>query len=221
MLERGALSVILSYQRALPLLGLGCALATVRRWQAVLAATLAAVGLWLGFESRDWLINALMSGPATAARLGLPGPISCLAAGLLLAAPQWLRSWLLPAMAIVIGAMLAVAIKLADPSFHDPNFIRGAVAASAWLVGAVGLTLHVCYRPWLGTALRIFGSWLVAIGLMLGASFLVPRAATVAVPPPPAAGLQRPGSLDLFPESPDNGRRKSRLGQPGFDPLSQ
>lgn len=221
MLERGALSVLLSYPRLLPLFGFGCALGFARRWEVVLAALLAALGLWLGFAFRDALINAVISGPATTARLGLPGPISCLFVGLLLAAPQALRPWLLPPTAIMAGAMLAVAVKLSDPSFHDPDFIRGAIAAGAWSVGAVGFTIHLCRRPWLGIATRILGSWLIAIGLMLGASLLLSRPSVGAAPPQPAARIEPPGSLNLFAEPRNAGRPKSRIAQPEFDPTAQ
>lgn len=220
MLERGALAVLLGYPQALPLFGLGCALALVRGWQTALAAALAVLGLWLGFEYRDLLINAVLSGAATRVRLGLPGPVSCLAVGVVLAVPPGLRSWLLPPAAVVTGAMLAVGIKLVDPSFHDPDFLRGALAASLWLVAAVGLTVHLISGRWLGIAVRIFGSWLVAIGLMLAASMLVPRPATGAAPPQPAQGVERPGSLDLF-STPDTARRKSLLTQPRSDPSLQ
>ncbi len=202
MLERGALSVILSYQRVLPLLGLGCALATVRSREAALGAILAVVGLWLGFAFRDSLINAVVSGSATTGRLGLPGPISCLFVGHVLAAPPWLRTWLLPPTAILVGAMLAIGIKLVDPSFHDPNFLRGGVAAGVWLVGAVGLTVHLCYRPWLGIGMRI--SRQLAGRHRADARSLDPGAAArdrCPPPPEPADGLERPGSLDLFPDS--------------------
>jgi hypothetical protein len=175
MLERGGISVILSYQRALPLLGLGSVLGLMRPRRAALGAALAVLGLWLGFAARVWLIAAIVSGPAMAGRLALPGPISCLAAGLILAAPARHRSWLLPPVAIIIGAMLAIGTKLVDPSFHDPNFLRGAIAASVWLVAAVGLTGHRLDQPWFRIATRIAGSWLIAIGLMLGAAILLPR----------------------------------------------
>jgi hypothetical protein len=221
MLERGALGVLLSYPRALPLLGFGCALALARGWAAALGAGLALVGLWLGFEYRDLLINAAISGAATRVRLGLPGPISCLAVGVVLAAPQRLRAWLLPPVAVVVGAMLAVGIKLVDPSFHDPDFLRGALAASLWLVTAVGLTVHLVYARWLGIAVRILGSWLIAIGLMLGVSILVPRPSIGAAPSEPVQAVERAGSLELFPEAPESGRRKSRLPQPGSDPSLQ
>jgi hypothetical protein len=221
MLERGALAVLLGYPRALPLLGLGCALALVRGRATALAAGLAVLGIWLGLEYRDLLINTAISGAATRVRLGLPGPISCLAVGVVLAAPTGLRSWLLFPAAIMVGAMLAIGIKLVDPSFHDPDFLRGALAASLWLVGAVGLTVHLVHARWLGIAARIFGSWLIAIGLMLVASILVPRPTIGAAPPQPAQALERTGSLDLFPDAPAVGRRKSHLPQPGFDPSLQ
>ena len=221
MLERGALAVLLSFAQALPLLGLGAALGLLRPSQAALAAMLGVLGLWLGFEYRDQLINALISGAATRARLALPGPLSCLAIGLALAAPGWLRSWLLPPAAVVAGAMLAIAIKLVDPSFHDPNFLRGALAASLWLVAAVTLSVHVFRRPWVAIAARILGSWLIAIGLMLGAAILVPRPTIGAPPPQPATGLDRSGSIDLFPSAPARDRGPVGRQEPGSDLSAQ
>ena len=221
MLERGALAVLLSYPVALPLLGLGSALGLARGWEAAVAAVLAVIGLWLGFEYRDLLINAVISGVATRVRLGLPGPVSCFAVGIVLAAPPGLRSWLLAPAAIVVGAMLAVDVKLVDPSFHDPDFLRGALVASGWLVGAVGLTVHLVRARWLGIAVRILGSWLIAIGLMLAVSILVPRPSIGAPPSQPSQTIGRTGSLDLFPDPSDAGRRKSHLAQPGFDPTLQ
>src|SRR5262249_28723152 len=156
------------------------------------------LGLWLGFEYRDALINAVLSGAATRVRLGLPGPVSCLAAGVALAASPRVRAWLLPPAALVMGAMLAIGIKLVDPSFQDLDFLRGALAASLWLVAAVALTVHLVSARWLGVAVRILGSWLIAIGLMLTVSILVPRPAIGAAPPQPAQGSGRSGSLDLF-----------------------
>jgi hypothetical protein len=221
MLEQGALSVLLSYPRLLPLIGLGCALGFASRWEAAVAAALGIVGLWLGFAFRDALINAALSGPAATARLGLPSPISCLFVGLALASPQRLRSWLLPPAAMVAGAMLAVAVKLSDPSFHDPDYVRGAIGAAAWSVAAVGLTINAGRRPWLGIATRILGSWLIAIGLMLGASLLVSRPSVGATLPVPAARLEEGRSPDTFAEPRDTARVRSRLLEPELDPAAR
>jgi hypothetical protein len=236
MLARGAVAVLLSYERALPLIGLGCVLALMRPSHAALGAGFALLGLYLGFAARGWLIAALVSGPATAGRLALPGPAACFAAGIVLAVPDRLRAWLLPAAALVIGATLAVAIKLVDPSFHDPNFLRGAIAASLWLVAAIALTGRLCDRPWFRIAIRIVGSWLIAIGLMLGAAILLPRP-TIAIAPqqvpqsleapgpktpgPPDPALPDAGPLDPARPPRDAGRKQVPSAPPGFDPLRQ
>lgn len=221
MLMRGSISIILSYERMLPLLALGFVLALMRPWQAAIGAACAVLGLWLGFAARDWLIAAVVSGPATVRRLALPGPIACLAAGLILAAPAGLRSWLLPLAAIVIGAMLALGIKLVDPSFHDPNFLRGAVATITWLVAGVALTGHLRSWPWFRIAIRILGSWLIAIGLMLGASILVPRPTVSDIPEQPPEGFERQGSPDIFRRPAGADRPQSPFARPGLDRSTQ
>jgi hypothetical protein len=221
MLERGGISVILSYQRALPLLGLGSVLGLMRPGQAALGTALAVLGLWLGFATREWLIAAIVSGPATAGRLALPGPLSCLAMGLVLAAPARHRSWLMPPTAIIIGAMLAIGIKLDDPSFHDPNFQRGAIAASVWLVAAVGLTGHRLDRSWFRIAVRIVGSWLIAIGLMLGAAILLPRPMIGDAPEQLPERPERPGFPDGERSLPGTGRPQLPSTPPEFDPSRQ
>jgi hypothetical protein len=219
MLARGGLAILLSYERALPLLGLGCVLALMRFRHAALGAGFAILGLYLGFASREWLIAAIVAGPATVGRLALPGPIACLAAGIVLVSPDRLRAWLAPPAAIVIGAMLAIGVKLVDPSFHDPNFLRGAIGAGVALVAASGVLGHLCDRPWFRIALRIVGSWLIAIGLMLGAAILVPRP-TIGNAPQPQ--IQAPAPPGLPESSPDAARRPLvPAGPPGFDPLRQ
>jgi hypothetical protein len=221
MLARGGITVILSYERALPLLGLGCVLALMRPWQAALGAVAAILGLWAGFAARDWLIAVIVSGPATAARLRLPGPLSCLAAGLILVAPGRVRSWLLPPAAIIIGAMLAIGIELVDPSFHDPNFLIGAIAVSVWLVAAVGLTGHLCNLLGFRIALRIVGSWLIAIGLMLGAAILLPRHTIGDGPQQLPERFERPGFPDTDRSPPRAGRPQPPSGPSDFDPSRQ
>lgn len=218
LLEQGGIAVILSYERALPLMGLGCVLALMRLRVAALGALAAILGLWVGIAARDWLIAAIVSGPAMGSRLSLPGPISCFVVGLLLAISERLRSWLLPPAAMVIAATLALSVEIVDPSFHDANFLRGTLAASVWLVAAVGLTAQLCDRPWFRIAIRIVGSWLIAIGLMLGAAILLPRPRVAEAPPPPSETLEAPP----FPgpdQRPPAGNR--RFAPPRFDPLRQ
>jgi hypothetical protein len=124
-------------------------------------------------------------------------------------------------VAIIIGAMLAIGIKLVDPSFHDPNFIRGAIAASLWLVAVPGLTGRLLDRPWFRIATRIFGSWLIAIGLILGASILIPRRTIGDNPQQLPENLELPGSPNGDHSRPDTDRPQLPSAPPGFDPQRQ
>jgi len=219
LLEEGAIAVCLGYQRALPPLGLGCVLGLTRFRVAALGALAAILGIWLGLAAREWLVATIFSAPGTASRLALPGPVSCLATGLILAAPERLRVWLLPPAALVIGATLAVGVEIVDPSFRDPRFLRGALAASAWLALAIGFTARLLDRPWLRIAIRIFGSWLIAIGLLLAAAILLPRPRVEQPPvPPPVENPTFPGQNQ---RPPAGERSQSPLAPPRFDPLRQ
>jgi hypothetical protein len=176
LFEGGVLSIALTVDRALPLAGLGLALAIAQGREAALGILLLGLGLVLGFVGREWLLSLILTGPKTIYRLRLIGPLACLVVGVTLVSPERTRRWLRALAAVGLGALLALAIKLDDPSFHDPNFPRGAIAATIWLASAVGLTGRSFAQPWLGTAVRIFGSWLIAIGLLLGGAALAPRA---------------------------------------------
>lgn len=173
----------LAPERMLPLIGLGvaCGLVVKRAFTATLL--LFALGIALGFAAQNWLlatIYALARGPT---HLFLTEPISCLAIGLALVPGAQLLSWLLPAAAFVVGAMLALAIFLTDPSLHDPVFIWTPLLAAFWLVAALALTLQVLQRRWFMVFGRILGSWLIAIGLLYGGEEL---AHNFNPPPPPS-----------------------------------
>ncbi len=170
--EQGALSVWLSVELALPLAGLGLGIALVPAGDAVAAAVLFAVGLFVGFLAREWLLAVIVTANGALYRLRLLGPAACLAAGAMLVSPVRLRRWLLPVAAAVIGVAVGLAITLNDPSFHDRSYPRAAIAAACWLVVAVALTGRPFDRPWLRIGARIFASWLLAIGLLLGGATL-------------------------------------------------
>lgn len=196
-------------------------LAFVRPWLAALGALLVALGVWLGLSNLGWLLAVIASRPAMANWVGLPGPIACAAIGLALAASGRLRSWLLPPTAIIIGAMLAIGIELVDPNSDDPNFLRGAIAASLWLIATVVSIARLSDRPWFRIAIRILGSWLIAIGLMLGTAVLLPRPKiddTLHLPPD---RLEVPTAPDGDRAASDTDRSRSPLAPPGFDPLRQ
>lgn len=187
--EDGALYVARTYERSLPILGFGCVLGQVRpRWSA-LAVVLFVGGLGLGLVGETWLISATWDYQALWPLLDPAiGPLSCLVAGLSLAAADRFRVWILLQAAPILGATLGVAIKLNDPGFDDVSYAAAAGATALWLAVAVALTWRLFARPWFRIAGRVFASWLVAIGVILGGAMLAPRRDVAVAPPPPAPG---------------------------------
>jgi hypothetical protein len=194
LFESGALSVVWAPYRLLPLAGLGLAVGLARFLEGVLGGLLFGLGLVLGFIEQTWLLPAMMRGSATTTHpFLLVESLACLGAGTVLVLPRSFCRWLLPPAAALVGTMTALGIVLADPSFHDPNFPRGGIVAAIWLIAAVGLTGRALDRPWLKIAVRIFASWLIAIGLMLSTAALVQR-----------SGIDKAGAEELL--RPEMGR---------------
>ena len=69
-----------------------------------------------------------------------------------------------------------------SPNPHAPGFVAGAAGAAFWLIGMVFLAVRGVEWRWLPTGARILGSWLIAVGLLLGGATLVPRRALDAGP---------------------------------------
>lgn len=186
--ESGALYLALTSDRALPMIGLGCALGQVgRRWSAP-AALLLAVGTGAGFFGEPWLVSVAGGSPPLWTLLRLAtGPLGGLVAGIALAVPGRVRGGILLPAALVIGAQLGLAVTLNGPGLDDGEFTGAAIGTALWLTVAVALTWRRFERPWFGIAGRIFGSWLIAIGLMLGGAVLTPRHTPrqSAISPPP------------------------------------
>jgi hypothetical protein len=182
-LARWILADTLAPARVLPLLGFGAALALIGRLASAVALLLFALGVACGLFAQDRLLALLDFIPGAATHMFLTEPISYLAAGAaLIASARW-RAWLAPAAAPVFGAMLGLTIRLTDPSLHEPAFTWMPLLAACWIVATVTLTLRAFRRGWFSTFGRIFGSWLLAIGLLYGAVSLTPPKAG----PPPAA----------------------------------
>jgi hypothetical protein len=95
--------------------------------------------------------------------------------------------YVLPFAAFTEGVMLALAVFLTDPSFHDPLYTWTPVLAAIWIIIAVALTLQAFRGGWSLIFGRIMGSWLVAVGLLYGGASLLP----VFKPPPPPEDTSR------------------------------
>lgn len=168
--------------KALPLLGLGCALALLGRIQATMCVALFLLGAVLGFALQRQFIKVMGFVPDAADHLFLAGPISLIAAGVLLLLPAFLKSWWVPAAALTIGAMLAQIIALTDPTVDSWDVSLVGVGLGLWAVVTTWLCVRSFYRDWFPVGLRIVGSWLLAIGLLYGGSSFVPRPALPSLP---------------------------------------
>lgn len=199
-LARWTLTETLAPARILPLVGLAAAFALIGL--RALSAALALLGLGIvgGIVGQDRLLAILDMVPRAATHLFFTGPISYLAVGAALVAGARWREWLAPAAALIIGAMLALTIKLTDPSLHEPAYTWTPLLIAFWIVAAVTLTLRAFRRGWFTIFGRILGSWLLAIGLLYGGASLVPPKRQ---PPPPAMALPpAPGAERAIPGLP-------------------
>jgi hypothetical protein len=181
--------------RVLPLFGLGIAIGLNGGRPAIAALALFVAGMVLGFLTEDRFVAALAAFPRAASQDFLTGPLSCVAVGLSLAPAARLRKWLLPLAAIFAGAVSVFAIRVTDPSLHDPLIPLAGVLIALWIVVSSALTIHAYRRDWFVIPGRIVGSWLIAVGLLYGGTSLIPKRSPplpVATPPQaPLPGLDR------------------------------
>jgi hypothetical protein len=196
-LARWTLTETLAPARVLPLIGLAAAFALIGQRARSAALALFGLGIIVGLVGQDRLLAILDLVPGAATHLFFTGPISYLAAGAALVAGARWREGLAPAAALIAGAMLALTIKLTDPSLHEPAYTWTPVLIALWIVAAVTLTLRAFRRGWFTIFGRILGSWLLAIGLLYGGASLVlpkrqPPLPPASVPPLPDLPLRQP-----------------------------
>jgi len=202
-LARWILSETLAPVRVLPLVGIAAAFGLVGLRSLSAAMVVFGLGIIGAFVGQDRLLAILDMAPRAATHLFFTGPISYLAVGAALVAGTRWRPWLTPIAALILGAMLALTIKLTDPSLHEPAFTWTPVLIAFWIVAAVSLTLRAFRRGWFVIFGRILGSWLLAIGLLYGGASLVPPKRE---PPPPAMALppaSSPGAERAIPGLPE------------------
>lgn len=174
ILELGLLYVATRFEQALPLVGLGFALGGVRGRPAAASAAIFALAVPLGGLVANNIAAAIAGGVDLVPTLALFAPAVCVVTGAALAVPRRLRALLLPVAALMSGVVLGMLVNLSDPTREETVFALGAVAGGVWLVAAPWLIRRQLEQAWLEIAGRIFGSWLVAIGVLLGALHLIP-----------------------------------------------
>jgi hypothetical protein len=187
--EDGLLSAVLAYERALALFGFGFAVARQRPLTRVAIFLSLVAGIAAGIVSEGGLANSAFVADHLFV-LKLPGPISAVMAGGGLALPLFLQKWTLPPLAAVLGFFVGLATGLASPAGDAIAFSTGAMTASLWVAFAPTLLCLPLHAPWARIFVRILGSWLIAIGVMLGGTQLIPpKLSPEEAPPPPPATL--------------------------------
>ena len=196
LVEGGAAYAIVTYDLVLPLVGLGVALATVTRWQAILFAVALVGSIPLGILAEHRLLSSEGLPPNLARHFIYLGPLCCVVAGLALASAGGLRLCLMPVSTALSGAALGFLAALHDPTIGNPRFACGAAAVGLWLIATPPAILRWFDTTWLKIGGRILASWLVAIGLLLGGSKFVVQQRAERAQAPTQLFVQPPASID-------------------------
>jgi hypothetical protein len=219
-IEEGLLSAAVAYERAFALLGFGLALARhsgLGRWLSLL---IMAGGIASGVVGEADFANS-----SFVARhlfvLNLPGPLVCVIAGVALAVPLALQSWILPIFSAAVGILIGLGIGLAAPANELMAFAAGAALGSLSITAIPALLFPPIRAGWGRILTRIVGSWLIAIGVMLGGMRLVTAKSTLGALPsaPPAAAPLPPTAVPEAVPPPEAPRlfkhgHENDLGQP-------
>jgi len=192
-IEDGLVSAVLAYERVLALLGMGLGAARqtgLPRWSSVVAV---AVGIAAGIVGEADVANSTFVANHLFL-IALPGPAASIVAGLGLAAPLQAQKWILPCMAAVIGGLIGLAIGFAAPAGEMLGFSTGATLGCLWIAATPALLLPPLRITWTRILVQILGSWLIAIGVMLGAARLIPATRPPEPLPVPSPALPMPAT---------------------------
>lgn len=180
------LAALVTAERLLPLFGLGLLLGALRGRAMALALPLLVAGAVLGILFREVFFERMASVPGAGAHMFLTGPLACVLIGLPLVLPRSIRPWFALPLLAPASAVLAIATVLGDPTLHARSYLPSALAAQAFLVAVIALVAAGLDRPWLAIGVRIFASWLIAIGLLYGGAHLASKRNALEPPPFPA-----------------------------------
>ena len=184
----GAAFVFATYAEALAVFGLGAALSLASRQAAGSGVLLFAAGLLVGWAVKDRVLAALVQHPGMFEHTAFVGPVSCVLSGVALAVPGSRRGAVAPVVAAPVGLAIGFVAALNDPTLGESPFFAGAAMAAFWLLLAPLALLPSLDATYVATGGRVLASWLIAVGLMLGAAEAVGERSA----PAPAAHFSAP-----------------------------
>lgn len=223
LLSRWVLTGVLAPERVMPLIGIALLFGLTGRRAHGAGIALFLVGMAAGFTWHVALLTRLSALPNVEMHAFLTAPLLCILIGpaLILSKPAGAIASL--TVALPAGVLAALSIKATDPSFHSPTFAEVGALVTVWLVVALSLTVRIVRGRWLAIGAPIFGSWLIAVGVLYGGATLAqrpPRLPPEPVAPPSAPeAAGRPRFDKLFPE--DDGKTQDILRwglKPGSEP---
>jgi len=173
VLDLGLLYTVSRYDQTLPLLGFGLALAQTAIGLRVANLLIFAAGIPAGSLFAAWLADATSNPLFPLGYVLALGPAASVVTGLVLVAPAAVRRWTLPFAALLCGAGLGLVVDTTGATPQEWGFAAGAILAGCWILLAPILLWRSLAQSWFPIAARIFGSWLIAIGAMLGALVLI------------------------------------------------
>jgi hypothetical protein len=178
------LHVLQSYDRALPFVALGGAIAQLSARSGLVTVALFALGFLVGLYSEQCGLPAL-------------SPFVLIVAGTTLVLPALLRNWGVPLLAATLAILIGTRTSCEAPYGADRiPFIGGGLIAGLGLLYTGYYISCGIQGVWLRRGSLIVGSWLVAIGLMLGGLTLAPKP----VPQAPAVVVRPPAEIQRVPQ---------------------
>ncbi|MBZ9796411.1 hypothetical protein [Mesorhizobium sp. ES1-4] len=209
------LNSALSPERVLPLVGLGLATALISLRLGVFTLAAFLSGEVVGALLYDRFLGVMAGVRGATTHAFLTAPLSMLIIGVVLVASGRFRTWTIPVAACLIGALLAVVTKLTDPTLNDLRIPLSGTIIALWIIVAVGLIGRIFPPAWFMIGARILGSWLVAIGLLLGGTAIATK------PPPPLPQPSAAAPADGLPTGKYRYERPVQQFTRPRDPLNQ
>lgn len=186
----------LTVSQVLPFVGLGIALSLISRPLFIISIIfflLAYIFALINYN-KIWIYFA---NPADISQhLYLTLPIASFCSGLLLVSPDFLRKYLVLPVCLITGAMLAITVKLTDPTLHDPIIPQLGFIIALWIIISIMMSVKAYYKTWFSIAIRILGSWLLASSLLYGGTALAIKYGLIAPKDNPSKNIKKESVKD-------------------------